>query len=70
VFSAVDWFELFPNSGRKPPELTKSKYREIIFEPSRIFYRQDKEIVYILYVMRSDRRLRKYLLEAREIENS
>ena len=70
VFSTVDRLEQFPKSGRKPPELKKSRYREIIVEPCRIFYREDTEIVYILYVMRSERKLRKYLLETREIENS
>ena len=70
VFSTVDRLEQFPKSGRKPPELKKSRYREIIVEPCRIFYREDKEIVYITYVMRSERKLRKYLLETREIENS
>ena len=70
VFSTVDRLEQFPKSGRKPPELTKSRYREIIVEPCRIFYREEQKIVYILYVMRSERMLRKYLLETREIENS
>ena len=30
VFSTVDRLEQFPKSGRKPPELKKSRYREII----------------------------------------
>jgi len=70
VFSSVDRLEQFPKSGRKPPELKKSRYREVIVGPCRIFYREEQEIVYILYVMRSERKLRKYLLETREIENS
>ena len=70
VFSTVDQLEQFPKSGRKPPELKKSRYREIIVGPCRIFYREDQEIVNIIYVMRSERKLRKYLLETREIENS
>jgi len=70
VFSTVDRLEQFPKSGRKPPELKKSRYREVVVEPCRIFYREDQEIVYILYVMRSERKLREYLLETREMENS
>jgi len=70
VFSTVERFEKFPKSGRKPPELKKSRYREVIVEPCRIFYREDRQLVYILYVMRNERKLRKYLLETREIENS
>ena len=70
VFSTIDRLEQFPKSGRKPPELKKSRYREIIVGPCRIFYREDQEYIYILYVMRSERKLRKYLLETRENETS
>lgn len=67
VFSTVDRLEQFPKSGRKPPELKKSRYREVVVSPCRIFYREYQEKVYILYVMRSERKLRKYLLETREV---
>ncbi len=70
VFSKTERLEQFPESGRKPPELKKSRYKEIIVDPCRIFYRIEKEKVYILYVMRSERKLRKYLLSARAKENS
>ena len=70
VFLTTDRLEQFPESGRKPPELKKSRYREIIVDPCRIFYRVEKEKIYILYVMRSERQLRKYLLNARANENS
>ncbi|MDD5321735.1 MAG: type II toxin-antitoxin system RelE/ParE family toxin [Methylococcales bacterium] len=65
VFSSVDRLEQFPESGRIPPELERSKYREIIVGPCRVFYRVDQGKVYILYVMRGERQLRKYLLEER-----
>ncbi len=65
IFSKTERLEKFPESGRKPPELKKSRYREIIVDPCRIFYRAEQEKVYILYVMRSERKLRKYLLNAR-----
>jgi len=70
VFSSIDRLEQFPESGRKPPEFKKSRYREVIVDPCRIFYRIEKENIYILYVMRSERQLRKYLLNARAEENS
>jgi toxin ParE1/3/4 len=70
VFSKTERLEQFPESGRKPPELKKSRYKEIIVDPCRIFYRIEKEKVYILNVMRSERKLRKYLLSARAKENS
>jgi len=65
VFSSTDRLEQFPESGRKPPEFKKSRYLEIIVNPCRIFYRIEDDKVYILYVMRSERKLRKYLLNAR-----
>lgn len=66
VFSSTDRLEQFPESGRKPPELEKSRYLEIIVNPCRIFYRTEGNKVFILYVMRSERKLRKYLLNARK----
>jgi toxin ParE1/3/4 len=70
IFSKTDRLDKFPESGCKPPELKKSRYREIIVDPCRIFYRIEQEKVYILYIMRSERKLRKYLLGARAAENS
>ncbi len=70
VFSKTERLEKFPESGRKPAELKKSRYREIIVDPCRIFYRIEKGKVYILYVMRSERKLRKYLLSERSKESS
>lgn len=70
VFSKTERLEEFPESGRKPPELKKSRYKEIIVDPCRIFYRVEKDNVYILYVMRSERKLRKYLLSERSKESS
>ena len=66
VFSSTDQLEQFPELGRKPPEFKKSRYLEIIVNPCRIFYRIEGDKVYILYVMRSERKLRKYLLNARK----
>ncbi len=66
VFSSTDRLEQFPESGRKPPEFKKSRYLEIIVNPCRIFYRIEGNKIYILYVMRSERKLRKYLLDSRE----
>lgn len=65
IFSSVERLEQFPESGRIPPELEHSRYREIIVGPCHIFYRSDNEQnkVYILYVMRGERQLRKYLID-------
>ena len=67
VFSSVERLEQYPESGRIPPELEHSQYREIIVGPCRIFYRNDKKQnkVFILYVMRGERELRRYLIDGR-----
>jgi toxin ParE1/3/4 len=70
VFSSVERLKQFPESGRIPPELGFSLYREIIVGPCRIFYRIDESKVYILYVMRGERQLRKYLLDDRAQDSS
>ena len=70
VFSAVERLEMHPESGRHPPELEKkTRYREIIIGPCRVFYRLDSDKVYILYVMRGERELRVFLLKDRAKEN-
>lgn len=65
VFTKVERLENFPKSGRKPPELNESRYREVIVPPCRVFYRIEEENIFILYVMRNEKRLRKFILEAR-----
>jgi toxin ParE1/3/4 len=65
VFAHVEQLAAHPLSGAKPPELRGWRYRQIIEPPCRVFYRQDAGSVLILYVMRSERRLRPRLLTAR-----
>ncbi len=65
VFAKVERLENFPKSGRKPPELNESRYREVVVPPCRVFYRIEDENIFILYVMRNEKRLRKFILEAR-----
>ncbi len=66
VFSAVDRLSKFPKSGRVPPELTGPAYREVVVSPCRVFYRIQGKTIYILHVMRSEMKLRTYLLEERD----
>jgi len=54
----------FPRSGRTPPELPNSVYREIVVLPCRIFYRLDDTQVFLLFVLREERLLRAYMLES------
>lgn len=62
VFQKVDRLEQFPNSGREPPELPDSIYREVVCSPCRIFYRCEGKNVLILHVMRDEMQLKKYVL--------
>lgn len=63
AIAAVERLEKFPESSRRPPELGTSRYREVVCGPCRIFYRHEAERVIILFVMRSERDLRTFLLE-------
>lgn len=62
IFLKVERLEMFPESGRIPPELEHLSYREVVATPCRIFYKQEENQVFILYVMREERDLRKFLL--------
>ena len=65
VFESVERLERFPSSGKRPPELPRSPYREIVVTPCRVFYRVEGEAVFLLYVMRAERLLRRFLIEER-----
>lgn len=65
VFSAVERLERHPAFGKVPSELEGNRYREVMCGPCRIFYRHAKGRVFILYVMRSERELRNFMLEDR-----
>ncbi|WP_430457975.1 type II toxin-antitoxin system RelE/ParE family toxin [Rheinheimera sp.] len=63
VFDKTARLENFPKSGRIPPELPDSVYREVVVPPCRIFYREDEQRVLVLFVMREERQLRAFMLE-------
>ena len=62
IFDKTGGLEDFPQSGRIPPELPDSVYREVVVSPCRIFYREDGKRVLVLYLMREERQLRAYIL--------
>lgn len=57
VFSTVERLKSFPKSGRKPPEIPRLPYREVVVRPCRVFYRVQGRVVFIVHVMRSEQRL-------------
>ena len=58
ILRHVDQVIVHPGSGSKPRELRGSRYRQIVEPPCRIFYRRDGKTLYLLYVMRGERKLR------------
>jgi addiction module RelE/StbE family toxin len=66
VLRHVEQLEAHPESGSRPSELKRSRYRQIIEPPCRVFYRYDGEKVFVLFVMRSERLLREGTLASRE----
>lgn len=66
VFEHVEHLEAHPESGSRPPELKRSRYRQIIEAPCRVIYRYDGEKVFILHVIRFEQLLRKSRLKSRE----
>jgi len=65
VFQHVEQLIAHPNNGSKPEELRGWRYRQIVEPPCRVFYRHDRGIVYVLYVMRGERRLQRAALSKR-----
>jgi len=66
VFRHVEQLIEHPESGSRPQELHGSRYRQIVEPPCRVLYRYDGERVFILYVMRGERRLRESRLAKRD----
>ena len=65
IFSHIEQLVDHPESGSRPQELGKSRYRQIVEPPCRVIYRYDGHKVFILHVMRSERLLRKAQLAKR-----
>ena len=69
VFQHVGQLMEQPESGSRPPEMRQSRYRQIVEAPCRVFYRYDGTRVFVLYVMRGERRFRKARLVKRDRDN-
>lgn len=66
IFQHVGQLAEHPQSGSKPQELRGWRYRQIVEPPCRVFYREDSDCAYILYVMRAERLLRRGQLKSRD----
>ncbi len=69
VFQHVEQLIEHPESGSRPPEMRRSRYRQIVEAPCRVFYRYDGTRVFILYVMRGEMRFSKARLGKRDRDN-
>ncbi|AMU96744.1 type II toxin-antitoxin system RelE/ParE family toxin [Xanthomonas citri] len=58
VFAHVEQLIEHPDSGSRPQELKRSRYRQIVEPPCRVFYRVDGQRIVLVHVMRSERALR------------
>ncbi len=65
VVGHVEQLARHPESGSRPQELKRSRYRQIVEPPCRVFYRFDGQRIFVLHVMRSERLLRKGRLTSR-----
>ena len=53
-----------PESGTRPRELgSRSRYRQLVEPPCRLFYRFDGRHVFVVHVMRTERLLRRSALK-------
>lgn len=67
IFTFVEQLRDHPESGSRPLELgKKTRYRQLVEGPCRVFCRYDGKRVHILYLMRLERLLRIAELESRE----
>jgi toxin ParE1/3/4 len=69
VFQHVEQFIEHPESGSRPPEMRRSRYRQIVEAPCRVFYRYDGTRVFILYIMRGEMRFSKTRHTKRDQDN-
>lgn len=59
VLAHVGQLATHPESGPRPPELKRSRYRHLVEPPCRVFYRVDGGRVFVVHVMRTERLLRR-----------
>lgn len=58
VFDKVELLKNQPGLGKQIPELETSIYREILVIPCRVFYRLEKNVLYVVDIQRQEQRFR------------
>lgn len=70
VFAAVERLSQFPKSGSRPAEIPNLPYRQVVVPPCRVFYRFNKDHVFIIFVMRAEQNLLQDYLTERDGKQS
>jgi toxin ParE1/3/4 len=65
AFNRVELLHHHPKSGKTVNELEGSVYRELVLSPCRIFYREEGDMVYIIYIIREEQLLHPGILKSR-----
>jgi toxin ParE1/3/4 len=63
VFVHIEQLRDHPESGSRPAELKGWRYRQIVEPPCRVFYRYERDTVYVVHVTRAERKLRRTRLK-------
>jgi toxin ParE1/3/4 len=58
VLAAVERLQRFPRMGSLPGELRGLPYRQLIVPPCRVFYRTERNVIYIVHVLRAEQLVR------------
>ena len=66
VFQRVEQLASHPKSGSIPNELNGTPYRQLVIPPVRVFYREQDDMVFIIYIMRGERLFRSNDLHERD----
>jgi toxin ParE1/3/4 len=61
LLAAAGKLQRFPQMGSPPPELRGLPYRQLIVPPCRIFYRIERETIYIVHLLRGEQIVRREL---------
>jgi toxin ParE1/3/4 len=67
VLAAIEKLRSFPAMGSLPKELRGLPYRQLVVPPCRIFYRIEKQIVFIVHIFRGEQLVKKNMFPARPI---
>jgi toxin ParE1/3/4 len=70
VLARVEQLRKFPQMGSTPSELRGLPYRQVAVPPCRVFYRIERNAIYIVHVLRGEQFVRRELLEPHEPKSS